>query len=378
MSDNIKFNIPFLSGKEKLYVNEVIESRHIAGDGTFTQKCQNFFQTKYKFKKTFLTTSCTDALEMAAILINIKAGDEVILPSFTFVSTANAFLLRGAKLVFVDSCSEGPNMDPSQIEKLITPNTKAIIIMHYAGIACNMKRIWEIGKKHNLYLIEDAALGLDAFYDNKPLGSFGHFSTFSFHETKNISCGEGGMLVINDEQFIKRAEIIREKGTNRSAFFRGEIDKYGWTDIGSSFLSSDLLAAYLWAQLESMDEIQKRRIELWNFYYENLRSLEAEGKIILPKINANKKHNGSIFYLVCKNTEERSALMEYLKTDHIQSSFHYQALHRSGFYSKEQNISLVNSERFSDCLLRLPLYIDLKDNEIKKIVDSINSFYNNL
>ncbi|MGZ3885084.1 MAG: dTDP-4-amino-4,6-dideoxygalactose transaminase, partial [Bacteroidia bacterium] len=271
----IPFNVPYVKGTEKTYVEQAIAGKHISGDGVFTQKCQSFFEKRYNFKKTFLTTSCSDALEMAALLINITEGDEVILPSFTFVSTANAFLLRGATLVFADSSEDSPNISPKEIERLLTEKTKAVVIMHYAGIACDMGEIMAIVKKHNLFLIEDAALGLDAFYKGKPLGSFGHLATFSFHETKNISCGEGGLLVVNDEQFIKRAEIIREKGTNRSAFFRGEIDKYGWADVGSSFLPSDMLAAYLSAQLEAMDRIQIQRVASWNSYQQGLSELHA-------------------------------------------------------------------------------------------------------
>ncbi len=377
MSKKISFNIPFLSGKEKAYVKEAIESRHISGDGAFTQKCQNYFEKKYGFKKTFLTTSCTDALEMTAILMDIKPDDEIILPSFTFVSTANAFLLRGAKLIFIDSQSDQPNIDVSQIEENITGKTKAIIIMHYAGISCDMNAICKIVQQHNLFLVEDAALGLDSYYENKPLGSFGNFATFSFHETKNISCGEGGLLVVNDEKFIKRAEIIREKGTNRSAFFRGEIDKYSWTDIGSSFLPSDLLAAYLWAQLESLKIIQSKRIEYWNFYFKKLSRLNKKKKITLPKCNANSKHNASIFYVVCKSSEDRTALINELKEKGIQTSFHYQALHINNLQSHQHQSSLINSEIFSDCLLRLPLYVDLKKGEINYVAKAILDFYRN-
>ncbi len=377
MSEKISFNIPFLSGKEKVYVKEAIKSRHISGDGDFTKKCHNYFEKKYGFKKTFLTTSCTDALEMTAILMDIKPGDEIILPSFTFVSTANAFLLRGATLVFIDSQADHPNMNVSEIEKHITDKTKAIVVMHYSGFACDMNEVSRIVKQHNLFLVEDAALGLDSYYENKPLGSFGNFATFSFHETKNISCGEGGMLVVNDEKFIKRAEIIREKGTNRSAFFRGEIDKYGWTDIGSSFLPSDLLAAYLLAQLEALDKIQNKRLEHWNFYFNKLKKLVKKGKIKLPKLTEDTKHNASIFFIVCKSEPERSELIKQLKEKGIQTSFHYQALHQSNFQSTQHQNALVNSELFSDCVLRLPLYVGLKKGEINFVVKSILEFYRN-
>ncbi len=359
----MKFNIPYLTGKEKEYVSQSIDSRSISGDGAFTKKCQAWFEKKFGFKKTFLTTSCTDALEMAAILLDIKAGDEVIVPSFTFVSTANAFLLRGARIVFADSCSDSPNMDADKLESLITKNTKVILVMHYAGFACDMEKIMNLANKHNLYVVEDAALALGSNYKGKPLGSFGHLSAFSFHETKNISCGEGGMLVVNDEQFIKRAEIIREKGTNRSAFFRGEIDKYGWTDIGSSFLPSDLLAAYLYAQLEAFDFIQSSRMKIWNLYYGGLK---GNKNITLPP---SKEHNASIFYFTCNSLEDRTKLIAHLKQNNIPASFHYQALHKSSFAASGDN--LPNSEKYSDTLVRLPLYVDLKENEVQSIIDCI-------
>lgn len=362
----MKFNIPYLTGKEKEYVAQSIESRSISGDGAFTRKCQTWFETKFGFRKAFLTTSCTDALEMAAILLDIKAGDEVIVPSFTFVSTANAFLLRGARIVFADSYSDSPNMDANKLESLITKNTKVILVMHYAGFACDMEKIMDIANQHNLYVVEDAALALGSNYKGKPLGSFGHLAAFSFHETKNISCGEGGMLVVNDEQFKKRAEIIREKGTNRSAFFRGEIDKYGWTDIGSSFLPSDLLAAYLYAQLEAFDFIQNARMKIWNLYYEGLK---GNNNITLP-ISGN--HNASIFYFTCRSLEDRTKLIAHLKQNNIPASFHYQALHKSSFAASSD--SLPNSEKYSNTLVRLPLYVDLKENEVSAIITAINNF----
>jgi dTDP-4-amino-4,6-dideoxygalactose transaminase len=364
----IPFNIPYFSGKEKVYTKQAIENKKLSGDGPFTKLCQEFFEKRYGFKKVLLSTSCTDALEMSAILFDIKEGDEVILPSYTFVSTANAFLLRGAKLVFADSNSEEPNINVKEIQKLITSQTKAIVIMHYAGIACDMDEIMNLVKKHNLFLVEDAALGLDSFYKGRPLGSFGHLATFSFHDTKNISCGEGGMLVINDERFIKRAEIIREKGTNRSAFFRGEVDKYGWADIGSSFLPSDLLAAVLWAQLEKMDKIQKKRIKILKHYQSALKNV-----IDCLGTSRNKKSNGSIFYLVCKSSDERTKLISYLKTKGIQASFHYQALHKSAYFKEER--SLANADKFTDRLLRLPLYPDLSTEQMHFISGSIIEFF---
>ncbi len=363
----MKFNIPYLTGKEKEYVSQSIESRSISGDGAFTKKCQQWFERKFGFKKTFLTTSCTDALEMAAILLDIKAGDEVIVPSFTFVSTANAFLLRGGRIVFTDSSSGNPNMDADQLEKLITLRTKVILVMHYAGFSCDLEKIMTLAKKYNLYVVEDAALALGSSYKGKPLGTFGHLAAFSFHETKNISCGEGGLLVVNEEKFIKRAEIIREKGTNRSAFFRGEVDKYGWSDIGSSFLPSDLLAAYLYAQLESFDHIQDSRMKIWNLYYEGLKELK---QITLPTLG---EHNASIFYFTCNSLENRTKLITHLKNSNIPATFHYQALHKSSFANSGK--ILPNAVKYSDTLVRLPLYVDLKESEAKKIVEQINLFY---
>lgn len=372
---SIPFNIPYVSGSEKQYVLEAIEGRRLSGDGPFTLKCQAFFEKRFGFPKTFLTTSCSDALEMAALLMDLKEGDEVILPSFTFVSTANAFILRGAKLVFADSLSSCPNIDPDEIEKRITPKTKAIVIMHYAGIACEMDAIMALVKKHNLFLVEDAALALDASYKGKALGSFGHFATFSFHETKNISCGEGGLLVINDERFVKRAEIIREKGTNRSAFFRGETDKYSWVDIGSSFLPSDLLAAYLWAQLEAMDEIQSKRLALFDLYYKDLSALHDQKKIRLAPKEAGKRTNASLFYFTVGSDKERDALIAHLKANGIQSAFHYQSLHKSAFFSKKHSLSLPNAEKFSDHLLRLPLYAGLREEQAEQIVDCVRDHF---
>lgn len=367
----MKFNLPYLTGKEVEYMQQAVHSRHTSGDGEFTKKCQNWFEKKFGFKKVFLTTSCTDALEIAALLIDIKEGDEVIVPSFTFVSTANAFLLRGAKIVFADSENDTPNIDAKQIEKLITPKTKAILVMHYAGLPCNMPEIKKIADSNHLFLIEDAALALGSYVDGKLLGSFGHLSAFSFHETKNISCGEGGMIVINDERFLKRAEIIREKGTNRSAFFRGEIDKYGWTDIGSSYLPSDILAAYLWAQLEQYDFIQQTRKDIWNRYFEALLPLQTQGKVrITPKV---EHANASIFYLVCESLEQRTELINYAKQNGVPLTFHYQALHSSAF-AKSTAIA-PNAERYSDTLIRLPLYPDLSNIEIDAVINCILAFY---
>jgi dTDP-4-amino-4,6-dideoxygalactose transaminase len=376
--DLITFNMPHLTGKETEYIRQSVESQKISGDGIFTDKCHRFFEKKYGFRKVLLTTSCTDALEMASILINIGPGDEVIAPSYTFVSTVNAFVLRGAKIVFADSRKDSPNMDDEAIEALITPKTKAIIVVHYAGIANDMDKICALAKKHKLFLIEDAAQAIDAFYKGKPLGSFGHFATFSFHETKNIISGEGGMLVINDENYFKRAEIIREKGTNRSAFFRGEIDKYGWVDIGSSFLPSDIIAAFLFAQLENLEEIQKRRIDIWKRYYEGLKQLGENGSVILPRIPDYASNNAHMFYLVTRDAKEREALIGHLRANQIWAVFHYLSLHKSPFYTdKHDGRELPNSDYFSDCLVRLPFFYGLKNEEIEKVTGCIKDFYSN-
>ena len=323
-----------------------------------------------------LTSSCTDALEMCAILIDTKEGDEIIIPSFTFVSTANAFVLRGASIVFADSEIKTPNIDVSEIEKLISPKTKAIVCVHYAGIACDMDALMLLCKKHNLFLIEDAAQAIDSYYKGKPLGSFGHLAAFSFHETKNIISGEGGMLVINDPKFIERAEIIREKGTNRSKFFRGEIDKYGWVDIGSSFLPSDIIAAFLFAQIENLETIQQKRISIWNTYYELLKPMQEKGLVSLPSLPEHATNNGHMFYLVCNSADERNALIQALKIQNIHAVFHYLSLHKSAYYiSKHDGRELPNSDHFTECLLRLPFYYDLNNDQITRICKVISCHY---
>ncbi len=372
----IPFNKPYFTGKETEYITEAMSIGKICGDGFFTKKCHEFFETKYGLKKCLLTTSCTDALEMSAILIDIKEGDEVIMPSYTFVSTANAFALRGAKIVFADSNSRHPNIDASKIESLITSKTKALVIVHYAGIACDMDAIMTLVKKYNLYLIEDAAHAIDSYYNNKPLGSFGHFATFSFHETKNIISGEGGMLVINDERFIKRAEIIREKGTNRSEFLKGEINKYEWVDIGSSFLPSEIIAAFLYSQLEQLDFIQRKRLEIWNYYHNELVSLQNSNHVKLPALNPLATNNAHVFYLVCNNLEERDALTAYLKSKGISAVFHYTSLHNTAYFkNKYSGSTLIHSDIFSSCLLRLPLYVELTFPQVKIITEVIKSFF---
>lgn len=380
----IPFNKPYLSGKEMQYITDAVASGKISGNGKYTQLCQSFFEQKYGFGKCLLTTSCTDALEMAAILINIQQGDEVIMPSYTFVSTANAFVLRGAKIVFADSGVENPNMDAATIESLITHKTKAIVPVHYAGIACDMNAIMEVANRHNLYVIEDAAQAIDSFYTGKDevrkaLGSIGHLATFSFHETKNIISGEGGMLVINDTQFSNRAEIIWEKGTNRASFFRGEVDKYGWVDIGSSFLPSEIIAAFLWAQIEHLDQIQKRRKEIWNMYYQGLKDVAEEYNLKLPQIPQYATNNAHLFYIVCKSSKQREQLISFLKQHQVHAVFHYISLHSSEFYLRSNTLKrLGNTDYYSDCLLRLPFYYELSRDNQDKIINTINSFYKNV
>lgn len=379
----IPFNKPHLTGKETEYIKEVFTSGKISGDGIFTEKCQNFFKVKYGFKNVLLTTSCTDALEMAAILLNIKEGDEIIAPSYTFVSTVNPFVLRGAKIKFCDSEIDHPNIDANKIEHLISSKTKAIIAVHYAGHACDMDKIMEVANKHGIKVIEDAAQAIDSYYINKsgkkiPLGSFGCLAAFSFHETKNIISGEGGLLVVNDENLIERAEIIRDKGTNRAKFLKGEVDKYEWVDIGSSFLPSDIIAAILFAQLEEIDFIQKKRIEIWELYYQKLKELEHTNIIKLPKIKPYATNNAQMFYLIFNSSDKRTNTLNYLKSKNISAAFHYLSLHQSPFYKQyNEEISLPNSELFSKQLLRLPFYISITNKEqctvVEQIANSLNS-----
>ena len=377
MSNNfsIPFNKPYSTGKELEYIQDAINRGHISGNGYYTKKCQNFFQENYGFLKCLLTTSCTDALEMAAILINTQPGDEIILPSFTFVSTANAFALRGAKLIFCDSRADHPGIDEDKIEDLITEKTKAIVPVHYAGVACDMDKIMALAEKYNLFVIEDAAQAIDSYYKGKPLGGIGHLGCFSFHETKNISSGEGGMLVVNDDRFIERSEIIWEKGTNRQAFFRGEIDKYGWVDIGSSFLPSDMIAAFLWAQLEHIYEIQTRRLEIWNQYNETLKPIANKAEIRLPFIPDYATNNAHMYYIVAESRGQRvesrgqrDRIIKKLKDNGVQAVIHYQSLHNSKFYSSQSiGRECPQSDYYSLNLLRLPLFIGLDTTITKNI-----------
>ena len=376
MAMHIPFNLPHLTGKEAHYMYQAVYNGKLSGNGEYTKKCQQFFEERYGFKKCLLTTSCTDALEMAAMLCDIKPGDEVIVPSYTFVSSALAFVRAGAKIVFADSMKCNPNIDADKIEALITPKTKVIVPVHYAGIACDMDKIMDIANRHNLLVVEDAAQSIDSFYKGKPLGSIGHLSAFSFHETKNIISGEGGMLAINDERFVRRAEIIWEKGTNRAEFFRGEVNKYGWVDTGSSFLPSEVIAAFLWAQIESLDDIQTKRKSLWNRYYELLKPMADRGCFRLPDIPDYATNNAHMFYLVCNSLEERSALINKFKENDILAVFHYLSLHSSPYYQdKHDGRDLPNCDRYADCLVRLPMYYDLTENDVERICEVIKMQY---
>lgn len=376
MNDSmIPFNKPYLTGKEMHYIYQAVYSGKISGNGIFTKKCQTFFESKYGFKKTLLTTSCTDALEMCAILADIKPGDEVIVPAYTFVSTALAFVRQGAKIVYVDSNPDNPNIDVNYLEEKITPRTKAIVPVHYAGIACDMDTIMEIALKYGLLVIEDAAQAIDSYYKGKALGSIGHLAAFSFHETKNINSGEGGMLSINDEKYIKRAEIIWEKGTNRAEFARGEVNKYRWVDLGSSFLPSEIIAAYLFAQLENLEQIQIQRKNIWSKYYTELADWCNQYNICRPNIPDYATNNGHLFYLVCSSPEQRNLLIEHLRSNNVQAVTHYLSLHKSPYY-KEQEVKyeMNNSDKYTECLLRIPLFYELTMTDINRIIQSLISF----
>ena len=379
----IPFNKPHLTGKEAHYMYQAVFDGKLSGNGEFTKRCQQFFEQKYGFKKCLLTTSCTDALEMAALLCQLQPGDEVIVPSYTFVSSALAFVREGAKIVFADSMTRNPNIDAEQIESLITPRTKVIVPVHYAGVACDMDRIMDIANRNNLIVVEDAAQAIDSYYtsprtgEKRALGTIGHLSAFSFHETKNIISGEGGMLGINDERFIRRAEIIWEKGTNRAEFFRGEVNKYGWVDTGSSFLPSEVVSAFLWAQLEDMDEIQAKRKRLWNLYYSLLSAApDAQSHYTLPDIPAYATNNAHMFYLVCRNLEERTALIQRLKDNGVLAVFHYLSLHSSPYYApKHDGRVLSECDRYADCLVRLPMFYDLSEDDVRAICHIVTDFF---
>ena len=368
---------------------EAVYAGKLSGNGKFTKRCQQWFEQRYGFRKTLLTTSGTDALEMCAMLCELMPGDEVIVPSYTFVSTALAFLREGAKVVFADSMARNPNLDAETLESLITPRTKVIVPVHYAGVACDMDAIMAVAKKHHLLVVEDAAQAIDGYFvkelenervrelEKIPLGGIGHLAAFSFHETKNITAGgEGGLLVVNDERFVRRAEIIWEKGTNRAEFFRGEVNKYGWVDMGSSFLPSEVNAAFLWAQLENIDEIQKKRTELWNRYYERLKPLAEQGRFSLPDVPDYATNNAHMFYLVLPDLAARTGLITHLKANGAQAVFHYLSLHSSPYYaSRHDGRALPECDRYADCLVRLPLYYDLSPEQVDQICDLIGTYY---
>lgn len=375
----IPFNKPHLTGKETHYIYDAVNTGKISGNGKYTKMCQDYFQATFGFGKCLLTTSCTDALEMAALLLNIKEGDEVIMPSYTFVSTANAFVLRGAKIIFADSREDNPGIDEDKIEELITSKTKAIVPVHYAGVACDMDKIMDLAVKYDLYVVEDAAQAIDSYYTGRDgvkrsLGSIGHLAAFSFHETKNIISGEGGMLVVNEDRFKERAEIIWEKGTNRSAFFRGEVDKYGWVDVGSSFLPSEIIAAFLWAQLEELQNIQNRRKEIWNEYNLGLKEWAENNKIELPKIPYFATKNAHMFYMICNNPGQRKEIIRSLKEKNIHAVFHYLSLHKSSFYNdKCDGRVLPQSDRYSEVLVRLPFFTSMDRDLLQKIIFEIHN-----
>ncbi|MEK2483639.1 dTDP-4-amino-4,6-dideoxygalactose transaminase [Providencia stuartii] len=374
----IPFNKPPVVGTELTYMKQAMESGKLCGDGGFTKRCEEWMEKRFDCPKVQLTPSCTASLEMAAILINIKPGDEVIMPSFTFVSTSNAFVLRGATIVFVDVRPDTMNMDETKIEAAITERTRAIVPVHYAGVACEMDTIMAIAKKHNLFVIEDAAQGVMSTYKGRALGTIGHIGCYSFHETKNYSSGgEGGATLVNDNSLINRAEVIREKGTNRSQFFRGQVDKYTWRDIGSSYLLSDLQAAYLWAQLEEAEKINDRRLLLWQRYYEALSPLAQEGKLALPIVPEGLVHNAHMFYIKLKDVEERTAFNEYMKSNGVLTVFHYVALHTSpageefGRFHGEDRYTTSESDR----LVRLPMFYNMTDDEQQTVIAKIKAFF---
>jgi dTDP-4-amino-4,6-dideoxygalactose transaminase len=374
----IPFNKPPLVGNEVKYITEALQGSKISGDGSFGKRCQHWFEEILPTKKALLTPSCTAALELAAILIDIQPGDEVIMPSYTFVSTANAFVLRGAKIIFIDVRPDTMNIDETLIESAITKKTKAIVPVHYAGVGCEMDVIMDIANKYGLFVVEDAAQGMMSSHKGRALGTIGHLGAFSFHETKNYtSGGEGGLLIVNDERFKQRAEIIREKGTNRSQFFRGMVDKYQWVDVGSSYLPSELQAAYLWAQLESATKINEARLEIWHKYFSELATLEKKGFIELPTIPESCVHNAHMFYLKASNLEERSELIEFLKERNIMAAFHYVPLHtasagdRFGRFYLQDNYTTSESER----LVRLPLWYGMNEQDQNQVISAIEEFY---
>lgn len=376
MHYRIPFNKPFFAGKELYYIAQSVIGEHISGDGPFAKKCQLLMEQAFSAKKILLTTSCTSSLEMAALLCNIKEGDEVILPSYTFVSTANAFMLRGARIKFVDIRQDTKNLDENLVEEVITERTRAIVPVHYAGIACEMDEIINIARKYGLHVIEDAAQGVSAKYRGKYLGTLGDIGAYSFHETKNFICGEGGAIILNDDRFFERSEILREKGSNRSQFFRGEVDKYTWVDIGSSWVPSDLLAAFLYGQLEHMEEINQKRKSIYEHYYERLKPLSEKGLVTLPVIPDHCESNYHMFYILLENEDTRNGLIEHLKSKAIHAVFHYVPLHSSpmGQMQGYKKGMLPVTEEISRRLLRLPFYFELGETEIDEVVDQVKTY----
>ncbi|GAB5540000.1 MAG: dTDP-4-amino-4,6-dideoxygalactose transaminase [Salibacteraceae bacterium] len=368
----IRFNKPYIFGQESEFVKKTIDDGTLAGMGVYTEQCQQFLNNRYGFENTFLTHSCTSALEMIAILLDIGVGDEVIVPSFTYGATANAFALRGATIVFADSNVDHPNVSIESIEKSITAKTKVIVAVHYGGVSCDMSALMALCKAHDILLVEDAAHSIDSFYQGKPLGSFGVCAAFSFHETKNITCGEGGVIVVNQRELVPRAEVIWENGTNKAMFRRGEIDRYSTVDIGSSFYPSELNAAFLYGQLLHLDMVQSARIALWDRYFLRLQKVCSEKNVELPQIPEFASHNAHVFYLVCNSKSQRDGLIAHLWSKKIQAVFHYSSLHSSEAYrSSHQRVNLVNADRFSECLVRLPLHLHLKEKDIDRVCDCI-------
>lgn len=372
----IPFNKPWFTGKEIQNISSAAAFGNISGNGIYTKKCHEFFTHRYGLQNCYLTTSCTDALEMAIILMNIKSGDEIIMPSYTFVSTTSPFILKGAKIVFADSMPNHPNIDIDKVENLINKNTKALLIVHYGGVAVDMDKTLALCKKHNILLIEDMAHAIDAHYKNTPLGSFGDFSIFSFHETKNISSGEGGMLAVNNNNYVNRAEIVWEKGTNRSAFTRGDVSKYEWVDVGASYPPSEIIAAFLYGQLIYIDDIQKTRIAIWDRYYQNLKHLEKENKIRLPEIPDFAENIGHVFYIIANDINERNNMIDYLNNHMVHAVFHYLPLHSSPYYKdKHDGRHLINADHFANTLIRLPLFYELPIEGVDMICDQVCAYF---
>lgn len=374
----IPFNRPLILGAEQEYISRVFASGLFAGSGDFGKLCQQNLEKRFGYRKCLLTTSCTAALEFAALMLNIGPEDEVIIPSYAFVTTANAFANRGAKIVFADSRSDHPSIDEGKVEELITPRTKAIVALHYGGAACNMEVLSRIALKYSLFLIEDNAQGIRSYFNDRPLGSIGNFGALSFHDTKNIHCGEGGAILVSDDRFEARAEVVWDMGTNKKEFKEGRVNSYGWVDLGGSFYPSELNSAFLASQLEQLDAVTERRLQVWNRYYDSFASIERSGKAERPKIPAYARHNGHTFYLVTKSLVERDRIIQYLRTNGIQAAFHFQSLHRSVYYeNKHQGFAMSQADRFSDCLVRLPIYYSLNDEAQDKVINAVYDFYLN-